>query len=229
MDSMKRFAIYYAPPAGGLSDFGAAWLGWDPATGSTVAHPDVAGLPRPVAELTGTPRKYGFHGTLKPPFRLAQGQTADALADACAALASRIAPFDLQGLRLARLGGFLALVPEGDAAPLAALAAACVRDLDPFRAPPTGSEIARRAPDRLSPRQRELLDRWGYPYVMEEFRFHLTLSGKLDPQDAAAVEAALAPVVAPLLPRPFPIGEICLFGEDGAGMFHILRRFALRA
>ena len=80
MPVFTRFAVYYAPEPGPLADFGAAWLGWDATAGSARAHPDIAGLPRPVAEITQTPRKYGFHGTVKPPFRLAPGSTPEALA-----------------------------------------------------------------------------------------------------------------------------------------------------
>jgi hypothetical protein len=165
MTGYDRYAIYYAPPPGALADFAAHWLGWDAATGRAVAHPWVQGLPRDVAELTETPRKYGFHGTIKPPFRLAVGQDAESLHRATADLAARLTPVTLNGLALHRLGGFLALTPEGDASALATLAAEVVTELDAFRAPPDAAEIVRRRPDRLTPRQRALLDRWGYPYV----------------------------------------------------------------
>ncbi|PKP65441.1 MAG: phosphonate metabolism protein, partial [Alphaproteobacteria bacterium HGW-Alphaproteobacteria-8] len=75
MDQMHRFALYYAPPPGPLADFAADWLGWDATAGREMPHPIVPGLPGPVEELTRAPRKYGLHGTLKPPFRLAQGAT----------------------------------------------------------------------------------------------------------------------------------------------------------
>ena len=71
-----RYAIYWAPDPGPLADWAARWLGWDPAGGMDLVHPDLPALPRPVAEITATPRKYGFHGTVKPPFRLAEGTDA---------------------------------------------------------------------------------------------------------------------------------------------------------
>lgn len=225
MEDFTRFAVYYAPEPGALADFAAGWLGWDPVAGARCPYPEIAGLPRPVAEITATPRKYGFHGTLKPPFRLTGSR--EALESDLAALAARMAPIELDGLALHRLGGFLALTPEGDLAPLEALAAETVRALDSHRAPAPEAELARRRNAGLSPRQEGYLLQWGYPYVMEEFRFHLTLSGKLPGDEADAVAAALEPVLAPILPRPFRIGELCLFGEDGEGMFHLVHRYAL--
>ncbi len=224
---MRRYALYYAPPEGALADFTARWLGWDAAAGCARAHPELAGLALPVAELTAAPRKYGFHGTLKAPFRLADGMGEPSLRSACAWVARRLSPVSLPGLRLARLGGFLALVPEGDAAPLAALAAEVVTALDAFRAPPDAAEIARRNPEKLTEAQRELMARWGYPYVLGEFRFHLTLTGNLPPETAAQVQAALEPQLAPLLPRPFEITDICLFGEAEDGNFRLLQRYPL--
>ncbi|MEL7260424.1 MAG: DUF1045 domain-containing protein [Pseudomonadota bacterium] len=222
----KRYAIYYTPaPGSALADFGAAWLGWDSATGRAVAHPDAAGLD--VAAITGTPRKYGFHGTIKPPFRLAEGQTADALAAELAALCADAAPVTLDGLTLARLGKFLALVPDGDAAALAHLAARAVQELDHFRAPATDAELAKRRAARLSPAQDALLVQWGYPYVLDEFRFHLTLSGRLEADVAAAAEKALTPMLAELSLRPYGITGLTLLGEDEDGMFHQITRYAL--
>ncbi|SET88957.1 DUF1045 domain-containing protein [Oceanicella actignis] len=227
MEDFLRYAIYYAPPEGALADFGACWLGWDPVSGQRREHPAINGLPRPVAALTKTPRKYGLHATLKPPFRLAPGSDFAALRANLAAFAAAHAPAHADGLALARLGGFLALAPEGDPAEISGLACKIVSALDRHRAPPTQAELARRRAAGLSERQEVMLARWGYPYVMDEFRFHITLTGRLDPAEAEAVQAALAPVLAPLLPRPFEIMDLCLFGEDEAGMFHLIERFAL--
>ncbi len=209
-----------SPPAG--------WAGirWP---GAERPHPDLSGLPQPVEALTATPRKYGFHGTLKPPFHLAPGRDAAMLADAVGSLAARLAPVTLPGLAFQPIGGFLALVPEGDTAPLAALASEVVRGLDRFRAPADAAEIARRRPERLSDRQRAHLAKWGYPYVMDEFRFHLTLTGNVGAEAARATAEVLRPVLAPLLPRPFEVNALCLFGEAADGRFHLLHRYTLSA
>lgn len=227
MTGHERYAIYWAPDPGPLADFAARWLGWDAVAGCEVDHPELPGLPRPVAEITATPRIYGFHGTVKPPFRLASGTDAAGLHDAAAALCARLAPVTLPGLSLHQLGGFVALTPEGDAGPLAALAAEVVSTLDPFRAPPTEAEIARRRPDQLTDRQCAHLGRWGYPYVMEDFQFHLTLSGDLPEAEAGAVATALGPALAPILPRPFRVYSLCLFGQGSDRMFRLLHRYPL--
>lgn len=226
--NFQRYAIYYAPPAeAGWSRFATRWLGWDMESGTEAPHPQVSGLPLPVAEITATPRKYGLHATVKPPFRLAGGTSRAALEAACASFCATRAPLRLDGLALARLGRFLALRPMGDTAALSALAAATVEALDSFRAPAPEAELARRRAAGLSPAQEANLTRWGYPYVMEEFRFHITLSGKLGKDELGAVETALSRDLAPLLPTPFEITDLALMGEDDDGRFHLIHRYAL--
>ncbi|CUH64805.1 putative phosphonate metabolism protein [Thalassovita gelatinovora] len=225
MTDFKRFAIYYAPEAGALADFGAAWLGWDLTAGRPGTHPQIDGLD--IAALTATPRKYGLHATVKPPFRLAEGTDFKALSAAAQTLCAAQPPVRLEGLALTRLGGFLALTVTGDTTPLGALAATLVRGLDDFRAAPTDADLIRRRKANLSDRQEALLTQWGYPYVMEEFRFHITLTGRLIKTEAETVRDRLAPIVTPLLPTPFIINDLCLVGEDQAGMFHLIHRYAL--
>ena len=219
-----RYAVYYAPEPGPFADFTAAWLGWDPARGTPVPHPD---LPLDIPAVVATPRKYGFHGTLKPPFRLAEGVAETDLRAALDRLAADMRPLTLPGLRLDRLGPFLALLPEGDPAALAHLAARVVQELDHLRAPLTPEEQARRKPESLTPRQRKLLEEWGYPHVMDQFRFHLTLTGPLPGDQADTVMQVLAPRLVPLLPVPFLIRDLCLFGEAADGHFRLLHRAPL--
>ncbi|MGR3628012.1 MAG: DUF1045 domain-containing protein [Sulfitobacter sp.] len=219
-----RYAIYYTPQ-GSLAEAGAAWLGWDVARGQAVAHPEVAGLD--VAALTQTPRKYGLHATIKPPFVLAEGTTADGLLAEFEALCTRLSPVTLDGLALTPLGRFLALTPEGDTAALNAMAAEVVRGLDTFRAPPSEADLARRRQANLTPAQEANLSQWGYPYVMEAFRFHVTLTGKLPKSDLPRVTAALAPYIAPHLPQPFILDSLTLVGQAEDGMFHEVHRAAL--
>jgi putative phosphonate metabolism protein len=224
---MKRFAVYYAPRQGEFAAHATAWLGWDPEAGREVAQPDLPGLPAPAAELTRDPRKYGFHGTLRAPFRLDEGVSPDDVRATVDNLAAQLAPVTCDALRIQDVHGFLALIPQGCEDALQSLAAAVVEGTDHLRAPLTDEEIARRKPDQLSPRQQELLHRWGYPYVMEQFQFHLTLTDKLPEDRRGPVTAVLQDHLSPVLPRPFVIEDLCLFGEDRDGRFHLLHRAAL--
>lgn len=225
--NFSRYALYFTPPPGPLAALGAAWLGWDPVAGRAVAHPAMPGVPAPIAEITREPRRYGLHATMKPPFRLAEGQTADALEAAFARFCAHGAPVVLDGLTVAPLGRFLALVPEGDTSALDALAAATVRTFDPFRAPPTAAELARRRTAGFSPAEEALLVQWGYPYVMEAFRFHITLTGRMPRADIPGLRDMLAEHLRPHLARPFRIDALSLAGEDETGRFHVIHRHPL--
>ena len=230
MHAADRYAVYYAPPeASPLAEFANAWLGWEPAEGRTVAHPDAPPLTgEEVARVTETPRRYGFHGTLKAPFRLADGVGYDDLVSTVAGLASAMRPASLPGLALTRLGRFIALTPAGDQTALAHLAERFVVELDPLRAPLDDSELARRRQARLTPRQDELLRRWGYPYALDEFQFHLTLTGALSPEDAERAMAALRPLVAPFESEPFVVSEVCIFADPGGSEhFRLVERVPL--
>lgn len=224
MDQMKRYAVYYAPREGAFAFRANEWLGREPGNDRDLPQPVLPGIGDP-REITSEPRRYGFHGTIRAPFRPAEGVDEAMIRDTVADLAGRLAPVTCDGLRLEVLDGFIALTPTGCEAALLALGAAVVEGTNDLRAPLTEAEIARRRPDRLSPRQRELLDHWGYPHVMEEFRFHLTLTDRLESPEP--VRAALEAYFAPVLPRPFAIEDLCLFGEDAAGRFHLLHRYAL--
>jgi hypothetical protein len=173
-----------------------------------------------------TPRKYGFHATLKPPFRLAEGQDVQALEAAASDLAVDLAPAICDGLKLTTLGRFVALTPQDDMQAVRRVAGACVRELDRFRAPASEAELARRRKVGLSPAQEALLTQWGYPYVMEEFRFHMTLTERL-PQDDIAIWSAAVQRHLPDLPSLFVLDQIALCGEREDGRFEVIHRYKL--
>ncbi|WP_101341710.1 DUF1045 domain-containing protein [Cereibacter azotoformans] len=227
MEGFSRYAIYWTPEDGPLARFGRSWLGWDPVTAEPAAHPAIEDLPRDVALITQAPRKYGLHATLKPPFRLADGADVTDLHAAVVALCPYLAPVTLPGLKLDRIGGFLALVPAGNEEPLADLAAEVMRALDGFRAPLTEAELARRRPERLTPRQRGHLADWGYPYVFDDYRFHVTLTGELPEAELAEVVTVLEPLLEPILAEPVRIGSLCLFAEASDGRFRMLERLPI--
>lgn len=137
-----------------------------------------------------------------------------------------MSPIKYNGLVLARLASFIALIIDRDQKRLANLANTVVCELDTFRAPPTKAEVARRRNANLSASQEALLVQWGYPYVLNEFRFHLTLTGRLG-AEVETTMAALAPHIAPLLEHPLEIDSLTLVGEDTNGMFHEVHRQTL--
>ncbi|MEM8732081.1 MAG: DUF1045 domain-containing protein [Pseudomonadota bacterium] len=222
-----RYGIFYTPPTGPFAQTGAAWLGWDAATGETPEPPTIGALPLSRDDITATPRRYGLHATVKPPFRLAPGHCPDDLQDALRTHCAALAPVQLAGLKLAPLGRFLALVPDGETGDLAALAASTVRDLDRFRDAPTEDELARRRASGLTPAQDAMLLRWGYPYVLDEFRFHITLTGKMPKPALTKVAAVLQDYLLPHVPSPLTIDALSLMGEDRSGRFHLIHRYAL--
>lgn len=230
MSEFRRYAIYYLPAPGALMRAASDWLGWDPLEGCAVPPAGACGLSAQQQDmLTQTPRKYGFHATIKPPFYLTEGWSLDALVAAFEVFCASEHPVILEGLEVTTLGRFLALTPQGDTEILTQLAADSVRALDGFRAPMSAEERSRRLQARLSDRQRRLIDQWGYPYVMEEFRFHMTLTGKADKPLLAEAQRHLEAHLLPLIPRPLEIDGLCLMGEDRNGMFHLIHRAPLGA
>jgi hypothetical protein len=229
-DVTGRFAIYAAPGTGSadpaaalLRERAEQWLGR-----SVAGIPVIPGVPagwtrEEVDAMTVSARRYGFHGTLKAPFHLAPGRTPEELDAALAQFAAPRQRVLIPRLRIARLGGFFALVPGAEAAGLYALADEVVTAFDGFRAPPTEAELARRDPASLTPRQRELLEAWGYPYVLDEFRFHLTVTDRIPAGRQAAVERTLNGWFAASLRATVPVDALALFTEAEAGAPFTLR------
>ena len=208
-----RYAVYYAPAAdSALHAFGSAWLGRDSLSNEPVAQPTVAGLSTErLRAITAAPRGYGFHATLKPPFTLASACDDDELRVRFESFAQAHAPFDVPGLRLSDIDGFLALALPSPSPAFDELAEGAVRTFEPFRAAPAADELARRLHARLSARERELVEAWGYPYVLDRWRFHLTLTNRLGDAERAVVRAALEPLVAPYADAPLRVDAVALF------------------
>jgi hypothetical protein len=203
----------------------AAWLGRDPASGAALPQPDITNI----AEVTAEPRLYGFHATLKPPMRLAHGYGWNDVVSAAAAFADRIAPFELPALSVQDVFGFLALRETEPSAPLQALADACVERLDPFRAPPSDTELSRRRRANLTPLQDEMLTRWGYPYVFDTWFFHLTLTRRLSAAEKQVFMPAAETYFARAIGTRRRVSDICLFVQPAPGAPFVIReRLTLR-
>jgi hypothetical protein len=162
-------------------------------------------------DITAEPRRYGFHATLKAPFRLGGEHSEEDLWARLRALAAELAPVPLGPMAAVALGEFVAWMPQAQPPELGALAARCVIELDDLRAPLTPSELARRRPELLDARGLELLERYGYPHVLERFRLHFSLSGPLDGATAQRVLDAWTLRTVQLNQAPLVLDRLCLF------------------
>jgi putative phosphonate metabolism protein len=218
MTGFPRYAIYFAAGSdSALSRFGAELLGYDAYGGDELPFPqDALHVAPDWRDISADPRKYGFHATLKAPMTLAPDRTEAELIAACAEFAAKARPVPVIRPVVDAISGFIAVIPAEPVDALRELAADCVRDFDAFRAGLTAEDRARRRPEKLSERQRDYLDRWGYPYVMEEFRFHMTLTGRLDAERRGPILAMLRDRFAGLKRDTLTIDRIALFRQDNA-------------
>ncbi len=230
MKSDARYAVYLVPARNSLLwNVGCRWLGRDAETQQTFAPQDVSGFPaEKLRRATASPRLYGFHATLMAPFRLAEGVDEASLSAEIARLADSIGSFPMPALTVHRLNGFIALLLAGSGETLADLARRCVVELDPFRAPLEEAERVRRSSARLTPRQRDFLERWGYPYVFDEFLFHMTLTERVDDADAAVLMPWIVQNFGPALAEQSQGADIAVFVQPAPGKdFLLLKRFPL--
>lgn len=207
-----RYAIYFAPARDSLLwQRAQAWL----------AQPDLE-------TLTVSARRYGFHATIKAPMTLALD-----LAEVDAALsafADEAAPVVLDGLAPRLLDGFLALTTAPQPEALTDFAANVVDAFEPFRAPPSESEIARRLKAPLTARQIELVQQYGYPYVLDQFLFHMTLTDRLPEDVRASIVARATDWFAEALAEPVLLDRLVVFeeAEPGAAFERLDADYVLR-
>jgi putative phosphonate metabolism protein len=218
-----RFAVYYAPSrASGWWHAGSEWLGGDVENGVAYTPPQPDTLARAASELTRAPRRYGWHGTLVAPFRLTDGVSPGELLDQARRWSHQQRTFALP-VKAATLEDFVALRPatsDGEA-DMRALASSALRTLGGLRAKPSAVDVARRLAAPLTERQRSLLVEWGYPYVFDEFRFHMTLSDSLDAADErAALVAWWQQRITQL--GPLIVDSAALFAEPAPGQSFVL-------
>jgi Protein of unknown function (DUF1045) len=180
-----RYAVYFTPRANTQWALaGSQWLGRCIFSGKVFEAPVVEGMtPNELNALTQEPRRYGWHATLKAPFRLAvnpQAASEGALVDAMTRLVSSMQAFTLPPLRVGMMRNFVALRADGDQKRINAIARACVTNLHYLAQELDEQALARRRKAHLSPEQDRMLVQWGYPWVLEQFQFHLSLSGPVD-------------------------------------------------
>lgn len=225
-----RYALYFAPERDTkLAAFGQHVLGRDAENDIAVAQFVPDGFSdEDWRTFTQSPRRYGFHATLKPPFALADGKTEEELFAAVRALARSFEPVDVSPLVVRASGSHVLLGLSHEHKEVHALADACVRDLDAFRAPPSAEQTARRLKANLSTREREHLEAWGYPYVFDTFVFHMTLAGPLPEAARKSAYEGLKALYQKEAYEPFAMGSLCIFVEAEPGAsFHCALRVPL--
>ena len=228
--TIRRYALYFAPSeATTLHRLGNQWLGRGAAANTRSTPrlpPDIS--PSEWLKSTEAAAGYGFHATLKPPFRLAKGATLQDLHQAVSSFAARRTGFTAPHLVLGTLGHFLALILSEESESFSDFAADCVRNFDHFRAPASESEIQKRMNDSLTQREREHLLRWGYPYVLDTWKFHMTLTCSLAEGPLDVFGRHLRSRFAEVCVEPLAVESLCLFEQSAVGMpFRLIERFAL--
>ncbi|MBL22822.1 MAG: hypothetical protein CMM48_02890 [Rhodospirillaceae bacterium] len=228
-----RYALYLTPPPDHpLYELGQQLIGRDAHYGGPLAQPVFRAIaPALFADVTKTPRKYGFHATLKAPFRLSDGKSAEELHQAAARFATAQQSFLVPKLEIKALDRFIALIPADRCDPLHALADACVTEFDHFRAPPTEEELARRREANLSPAQDAMLTKWGYPFVFEQFRPHFSLTSRIE--DAKQLEELVTAIRSHIdesVLSDVRFDSLAIFGQpDGWMPFYETARFPFGA
>lgn len=223
--STGRVAIYAVPGTGGSQDEVAAtlraraesWLG-RAVDGSTPPASLPNGWSRAdVDDITVDARRYGFHGTLKAPFRLDIGARLDDLDAELASFAGSHDAVEIPHLTLTVLGGFFALVAGEPTPVLDRLAADVVTQFDAYRAAPTDADLKRRNLEKLTAAQRSMLKKWGYPYVLDEFTFHLTVTDRIPEHHRDHVDRTLTSWFADCMKAAIAIESLALFTESEPG------------
>lgn len=228
----ERYAIYFTlPMSNPIYQIASRWLDYDVYNGKRSTIPeeiDIAPCYNHFRSHTSSPRQYGFHATLKPPFRLNKEKSPDQLIRALQEFSISTEAFECTPLSIQRIGRFLALMPDQPCRSLHELAAQCVETFEPFRAPLTEVEYQKRQPEKLSSRQRALLDQWGYPYVYDEFRFHMTLTNNLPELLVEPAEECLQTIFDGVLGSPLSVDRIYLFRQKARDKkFKIIGEFPL--
>ena len=231
MHSLQRYALYFSPESDSRWwHAGNQWLGRDPSAMRSLAQPCIPGLSADTQNtLTTSARRYGFHATLKAPFRLLTTTSFSELDQVLTHYCQQQSILTVPQPTVQWMGNFLALRPGIDTPDINTFAQSCVAICDHLRAPLSPKELERRRPEQLSPRQRELLTRWGYPFTEEAFRFHMTLSDNVTDQTMAD---ALYQAARRLfdLSEPLRIASVCVFSESSPGAnFQLLKRYPLVA
>jgi hypothetical protein len=227
-----RYAVFYTPkPGTALAAFGRSWFG-RANDGITLQAFSEAGLNgTSFARLASAPRRYpGLHALIRSPFTPREGIGLDAIRTRLINFARRRKPLPTGPLTLSRAGRFLVLRPVEATPGLEWLAAQCVASFEDFAAPPSDTEREEHANPNLSDYQRLLLESYGDPHVLSEYRFSITLTGPLDTAHLERVTQALWPLLEEICASGVIVDALSLFGDsEGRAPTHLIGRYRLGA
>ena len=221
-----RYAVYFAPPPqSAWWQAGSQWLGRCAAGSAVLAMPAINGISEDEWQSArAAPRRYGWHATLKAPFTLAPDTSVNLLTTTLSTLAKSIQAFHMPPMQVVQIDDFLALVPQHESEKANTVAARCVVELQSLAATLSESELKRRRQAGLSAEQDAMLLRWGYPFVLEHYRLHFSLTGSLKNFSQYQIESLLAAAQDwfAVLP-PCRLDSLALFVEPSPGADFMLQ------
>ena len=236
MTNYKRVAIYFLPKKNSsLENFGKNLLGRD------INKKKKISLTRrqkyfisrgftffdELKDYCEQPAKYGFHATLKAPFRLKRNVKTKNFYDVISHIAAQHSRFKIKGLKIVYSKKFTFITSRKPNKLLRNLENDLVKHLDTFRAELNKTEIKKRIPDSLTFKQNKYLKEWGYPFVFDQFKFHMTLMNQNNNKLSNKQKLELEKLIYKISNNVIEFNEISLLGENKNGHFEEIKRFKL--
>lgn len=227
-NNYERYAVYYVPHhESDLAVFGKSWFGYDLSEGETDRNLHGLDLEL-VRRVTAKPARYGMHATLKAPFYLAEGYSLEQLLDKADRFSKKRKKFTLGKLKIGWHGNTMVLIENQKNHQINQFASQCVLKFEDFRAPLTMKERTRRLEQNLNLHQRLMLEELGYPYVLSEFQFHVTLTDNMTEAEKEKIVPALEMTLDGILEKPCEIDGIAIVGDPGNNQpFQMIEYFEL--
>ena len=235
-DGFKKYAVYWMPKhTDPLAQFGASWTGWCAETGESRSRGVFGDLSVEIPKITRHIRLHGLHGVIKAPFRLGACCSPLSLEHTLGPLVEDSVSFQLPRLRLAVVGGCVALIPSQGSPEISDLADRIGKALAPLDAAVPANSVAEPEPEVVVPVHPSEPD--GVPTVDPaiEFpttvddRFHMPLTDPIGPELALEVIEKLLPALQPILRQPRQLSDLALMGDPSEGRpLRLQRRYDMR-
>jgi len=235
-DEFAKYAVYWVPKSpDALAQFGVAWTGWCAERGEHRARGEFFDIAVDIPAITRQVWRHGSHAVVKAPFRLRAGRSRFSVEHALERVIDRTVAFRLPHLRLAVIGGSVALVPDQSCSALDDLVAGVGEAMAPLdaathdlAAPANGfAEAQAPAPVGITG---EDIDSLVQLPAADAHRFHMPLTDQLGLEIAFEVMAELQPLLEPMLGAARRLHDVALMGDPGGGRpLRVLQRYDLSA